>query len=231
MAASGWYRLVRCDSMPLEVLNGSFVFLCLFRRERAEISSLAGFRIFPARIQPIHPRFQFPDHAASTIRRRSRLRALDCRATASVAEHRQAGGAAALRLAGTLKPECEQAGENCQIGRQMRRKTPVLTGVTETTTGDIESAGFCPNRRQREDNDQRAQDRQCPTIQHANNERDATENLQPWQIKRHCDTNWPRKNFIIIDIAGELNRIECFDRPCVKENACNDEADNAPNDV
>ena len=138
MAASGRYRLVRCDSMPLEVLNGSFVFLCLcFRRERAEISSLAGFGIFPARIQPILPGFQFPDHAASTIRRWSGLCALDCRATASVAEHRQAGGAPALGFAGTLKPECEQAGENCQIRRQMRRKTPVLTGVSETTTGNI----------------------------------------------------------------------------------------------
>jgi hypothetical protein len=64
------------------------------------------------------------------------------------------GGAPALqRLSRTLKPECKQAGENRQIGRQMRRETPVLTGVTETATGDIEPAGFCRSRRQREDND------------------------------------------------------------------------------
>jgi hypothetical protein len=49
--------------MPLKVLNGSFVFLCLcLRRERAEISSLPGFRIFLARIQPIFAGLEFSDH-------------------------------------------------------------------------------------------------------------------------------------------------------------------------
>ena len=236
MAASGRYRLVRCDSMPLEVLNGSFVFLCLcFRRERAEIPSFSRFRIFLARIQPILPGFQFPDHAPSIIRRRSGLRALnlDCRTMASFAELRRRSGTPDLQRPGrpVRNPKHDQCSENRQIGRQMRRKTPVLTGVTETATGDIESAGFCRDRRQREDNDQRSQDRQCPAIPHANNEREAAENLQQWQIERQSDTNWPRKNFVIIDVAGELNRIERFDRSCIKKNASNDEADNAPNDV
>ena len=66
--------------MPLEVLNGAFVLLrpslCI---ERAEISSLARLRIFLARIQPILPGFQFPDHAVPSIRKRSGLRVLDCR--------------------------------------------------------------------------------------------------------------------------------------------------------
>ena len=217
----------RSELMSLEILNGSFVFLCLcFRRERAEVSSLPGFRILLARIQPILPGFQFPDHAASSIRRRTGFRALDCRATLLLQSTDRL-----QRLSRTLKPECKQACENRQIGRQMRRITPVLTGVTETATGDIESAGFCRSRRQCEDNDQHGQDRQCPAIQQANNQREATQNLQPWQIKRQCDTNWPRKNFIVIDVAGELNRIECFDRSCIKENSSNDEADNAPNDV
>ncbi len=146
--------------MPLEVLNGAFVFLCLcFRRERAEISSLLGFRIFLARIQPILPGFQFPDHAVPEYSQTKWAPRVGLQAPASVVEHRQAGGAPALRFARTLKPECEQAGENRQIGRQMRRKTPVLTGVTETATGDIESARFCRNRRQREDNDQCDQNR------------------------------------------------------------------------
>jgi hypothetical protein len=49
--------------MPFKVLNGSFVFLCLrLRSERAEISSLPGFRIFLARIQSILAGLQFPDH-------------------------------------------------------------------------------------------------------------------------------------------------------------------------
>ena len=49
--------------IPLEILNGAFVFL---RRslcpESAEISSFARLRIFLARIKSILPAFQFPDH-------------------------------------------------------------------------------------------------------------------------------------------------------------------------
>ena len=49
--------------MPLEILNGAFVFLrrspCL---ERAEISSFARLGIFLPRIQSILVRFQLPDH-------------------------------------------------------------------------------------------------------------------------------------------------------------------------
>jgi hypothetical protein len=49
--------------MPLKVLNGSFVFLCLcLCSERAEISSFARLRIFLARIQSILTGFQFPYH-------------------------------------------------------------------------------------------------------------------------------------------------------------------------
>jgi hypothetical protein len=49
--------------MPLKILNGSFVLLCLcLRRERAEISSFARLRIFLARIQSILAGFQFPYH-------------------------------------------------------------------------------------------------------------------------------------------------------------------------
>jgi hypothetical protein len=48
---------------PLKVLNGSFVFLCLrLRGERAEISSLLGFRILLAGIQPVFAGSQFSDH-------------------------------------------------------------------------------------------------------------------------------------------------------------------------
>jgi len=48
---------------PLEVLHCLLVFLCLrLCPERAEISSFARFWIFLARIQPVLPGFQFPDH-------------------------------------------------------------------------------------------------------------------------------------------------------------------------
>jgi len=49
--------------MPLEILNGAFVFLrrspCL---ERAEISSFARLRIFLTGIQPVLAGSQFSDH-------------------------------------------------------------------------------------------------------------------------------------------------------------------------
>jgi len=44
--------------------------------------------------------------------------------------------------------------------------------------------------------------------------------------------NWPRKNFVVIDVAGgNETGIKSLDRAGVKENACNDEADTTPNDV
>jgi hypothetical protein len=49
--------------MPFEILNRSFVFpRCYLAVKRAEIFSLARSRIFLARIQPILPRLQFPNH-------------------------------------------------------------------------------------------------------------------------------------------------------------------------
>ena len=53
------------------------------------------------------------------------------------------------------KAKQKQPGENCEIGREMRWETPVLTGVTETAAGDIESANFRSSDGEREDDDQR----------------------------------------------------------------------------
>ena len=65
-------------------------------------------------------------------------------------------GAPALHPPGQTirKPKREQRGEDSEIGRQVRRETPVLVGVTETATGDIEPAYFCRGSREREDHDQ-----------------------------------------------------------------------------
>ena len=58
----------------------------------------------------------------------------------------------------TLKKKHEQRGENSEIGRQVRRETPVLAGVTETTAGDIESTNFRRDRRERENRNKCNQD-------------------------------------------------------------------------
>jgi hypothetical protein len=55
--------LIGVLSTPLEKLHCLLVFLCLrLRGECAEISSLPGFRIFLAGIQPVFAGFQFSDH-------------------------------------------------------------------------------------------------------------------------------------------------------------------------
>ena len=53
------------------------------------------------------------------------------------------------------KAKREQPSKNREIGREMRWKTPVLTGVTKTAAGDIESADSRSGDGEREDIDQR----------------------------------------------------------------------------
>jgi hypothetical protein len=62
--------------IPLEILNGAFVFLrCGLCLERAEISSFARLWIFLTGIQPVFAGFQLPDHAPLNIRKSRGLRA------------------------------------------------------------------------------------------------------------------------------------------------------------
>ena len=107
----------------------------------------------------------------------------------------------------------------------------MLAGVTETAAGDIESANFCRNRGEREDHDRHTQNRQRATIQKPKHKPERTENFQPRKIKRQCDTDRPRQNFVVINVAGELNRIECLERSSVNENAGEMKIDNSPKDV
>src|SRR5438477_12289949 len=113
----------------------------------------------------------------------------------------------------------------------MTWKTPVLAGVTETAAGDIESANFCHNRGKREDNDRHTQNRQRTTIQKPKHKSERAQNFQPRKIKRERDTDGPRQNFVIVDVAGELNRIKCLERSGVDENAGDCKIDNSPKDV
>ena len=74
-----------------------------------------------------------------------------------LAEATACQGAPALRSPGqTIRnPKREQRGEDSEIGRQVCRETPVLAGVTETATGNIEPANFRRGSRECEDHDQR----------------------------------------------------------------------------
>ena len=161
--------------MPLEILNRALVFLrCRLAVERAEISSFPRTRIFLARIQPILAGFQFPDHndsvgalhirtfcacrATKYSQRTRNPRASNCKATAPVAESRQAGEAPALqRLSQPIrKNEREQRHKDCEIGSEVSWETPILAGMTETAAGDVESSNLSSNDSEREDHDRRA---------------------------------------------------------------------------
>ena len=75
---------------------------------------------------------------------------------------------------------------------------------------------------------ERSQNRQRATIKKAKHKPERTENFQPRKIKRERDTDRPRQNFVIIDIVGELNRINCFERSGVDENAGENKIENSP---
>ena len=95
--------------------------------------------------------------APSNIRSSVESRSLNCSATASVAESRLAGRAPALqRLPQAIRnAKREKRGQNCEIGGEMRRETPVLADVAETATSNVESAKFRGSDGEREDHDQR----------------------------------------------------------------------------
>jgi hypothetical protein len=67
-------------------------------------------------------------------------------------------------LARIREEKREQRHKNCEVGSEVSWEAPVLAGVTETAAGDVESANFCRDRREREDDDRRTQNRQRTTI-------------------------------------------------------------------
>ena len=56
-------------------------------------------------------------------------------------------------LARIREEKREQRHKNCEVGSEVSWEAPVLAGVTETATGDVESADFCGNGGEREDQD------------------------------------------------------------------------------
>jgi len=121
----------------------------------------------------------------------------------------------------------KQPSQNCEIGYEVRWEAPVLAGVTKTATGDIESANFCCNSGEREDHDGRTQNRKRAAIEKSKHKPERTKDFQPGKIKRERDTDGPRENFVIVDVAGELNRINCFEDSSVNEDAGENEIENS----
>src|SRR5262245_42891119 len=110
----------------------------------------------------------------------------------------------------------------------MRWETPVLAGVTEPAASDVESANFRCNGGECEDDDRRNQNRQRAAIQKSEHKAERAENFQPWKIKRERDTDGPHQEFVIIDVAGELNRIKRFQRSRINEGAGQNKIENTP---
>ena len=83
----------------------------------------------------------------------------------------------------------------------------MLAGVTETAAGNVESANFCGNCDEGEDQDQRNQNRQRAPIEKSKNKPERAEDFQPRKIKRQRDTDRPRQKFVIVDATREFHRI------------------------
>ena len=113
----------------------------------------------------------------------------------------------------------------------MSGETPVFAGVTETAARDVEAANLRGDGGDDENGGKRCQDRQSSAIKMARDERQSAQNFQPGQIKCEADTDCPRQDFVIIDVAGKADRIERFNCASVNENAADDHVRNSPHEL
>ena len=113
----------------------------------------------------------------------------------------------------------------------MSGEAPVFAGVTEAAAGDIEAANFGHHGGDDENEGKQGQDRQSSEIKTTRDQRESAKDFQPGQIKCELHANRPWQDFVIIDVAGELNWIDCFERSRVNENAGQNKIENAPDDV
>jgi len=107
----------------------------------------------------------------------------------------------------------------------------VLTGVTETAAGDIESANFGGDSSEREDYDRCTQNHERAAIQKSEHKSERAQNFQPRKIKRQRDTALPWQDFVIVDVARKLNRVKCLKHAGVDEDAGENKFENSPKDV
>ena len=113
----------------------------------------------------------------------------------------------------------------------MAGKAPVLTGMTEAATGDVEAAGFRDDTCRDEDEGKRGQNEQSSAVEEAQNKSETTEHFQPRQVEGKTNADRPRQHFVIVDVGGKPKWIKRLDHPRVNENAADDEVDNAPDEL
>src|SRR6266478_7554771 len=110
----------------------------------------------------------------------------------------------------------------------MRAEVPVFARVPETTAGDIEAAHFRGDCRADKNQNQRGQDQQSPAIKKSEDDSETAKDFQPRQIKCQTDADEPRQRLVIVDVVGELNRVEDLNYAGVNKNTTDDEVDNTP---
>ena len=113
----------------------------------------------------------------------------------------------------------------------MSGEAPVFAGVTEAAAGDIEAANFGHHGGDDENEGKQGQDRQSSEIKTTRDQRESANDFQPGQIKCELHANRPWQDFVIIDVAGEANRVEHFEYAGINENSADDKIDDAPKDV
>ena len=99
----------------------------------------------------------------------------------------------------------------------MPAKTQILAHVAEATATDIDPARLGRDACADEDEHEREQERESAGIQTPKDQREPANHFQPGQIKREPHVQGPGKDVIILDIAGEANRVPRFQRARVNE--------------
>jgi hypothetical protein len=113
----------------------------------------------------------------------------------------------------------------------MTAKVPVLAGVTEAATSNVEASGFCDYARSDEEEGEPTQNEHSSAMEEAQNKSKAAEDFQPRKVEGQSYANCPWQHFIVIDVVSEANRVHRFDDAGINENATDDKSANAPKDI
>ncbi len=132
------------------------------------------------------------------------------------------------RISPIPSPQRDYRREDREIEHHVPRKRQLIAHVTKATATDINPARLCRDACTDEDEQEREQKRKSAGIQTPKDQRKPANHFQPGQKEREPHVQGPRKDVIILDIAGEANRVPCFQRARINEKRADDDRQYAP---
>ncbi len=133
-----------------------------------------------------------------------------------------------VRISVIPSPQRDYRSDDREIERHVPGKRQLIAHVTEATATDVNPARLGRDACTNEDEQEREQERKSPAIQTPKDQRKPATHFQPGQIEREPHIQGPGKDVIILDIAGEANRVPCFQRARVNEKRADDDRQYAP---